>query len=83
MVLFSAGARDFSSLQRPDRVWGLPSRLFNVYGGSFPRDKTTVCQAHPSSAEFHNEWSYICTHPYVFMTYTGLIWLVLYLLLLV
>jgi hypothetical protein len=33
-----AGAKDFSSIFLcPDRLWGPPSLLYNVYRGSFPR----------------------------------------------
>jgi hypothetical protein len=32
-----AGAKDFSSILCPDRLWGPPSLLYNGYRGSFPR----------------------------------------------
>jgi hypothetical protein len=34
-VGFPAGARCFSSPQRPDRLWGQPSLLFSEYRGLF------------------------------------------------
>jgi hypothetical protein len=36
-VRFLSGSRFFSSSQRPDRIWGTPSILSNVYRRLFPR----------------------------------------------
>jgi hypothetical protein len=32
-----AGAKEFSSILCPDRLWGPPSLRYNGYRGSFPR----------------------------------------------
>jgi hypothetical protein len=47
----------FSSPQRPDRLWGPPSLLFNGYRGSFPGVKQPGPEADhspPSSTEVKN-----------------------------
>jgi hypothetical protein len=50
-------ARDFSP-DSPERFWGPPSLLLNVYG-----DSLSGGNSHPSSADVKNEWSYATTPP--------------------
>jgi hypothetical protein len=70
-VRIPAGARDFSPPQnRPDRLWGPPSRLFKGYRGTLPGVKLLGREfehSAPSTAEVTNESSYtytplICLH---------------------
>jgi hypothetical protein len=58
--------RIFSSQYRPERLWGSPNLLFNVYQGSFPEVKRPgreVDHSSLSSAEAMNECSYTSTRP--------------------
>jgi hypothetical protein len=52
-----------SSSNRPNRLWGQPSLVFNGYWGSFPgvkRPRRGVDHSPTSSAEVENEWSCSC-----------------------
>lgn len=56
------GKRVFSSVECPNRLWRLPSLLFNGYRGFFPGVKRTGRQVNhspPSSDDIKNKWS--CT----------------------
>jgi hypothetical protein len=47
--------------QRPDRIWGPPSALFNGYRASFPGSE--VDHSRPSTAVVKSEWSYTSAPP--------------------
>jgi hypothetical protein len=56
-VQFLAGARDFSSLTRPDRLWGPSSLLFNGYRGSLPRGKVAMAWNWPFTSSYCQGWA--------------------------
>jgi hypothetical protein len=62
------GKRFFSSLKRPDRLWGQPTLLFNGYYGSFPRAKRPARELDhlpACSADIKHEWRHTFTpHAY-------------------
>jgi hypothetical protein len=58
------GKRFFSFLNRPDRLWGPHSLLFNGYRSSLPgvkRPGPEVNHSSPSTAEIKNEYAHIST----------------------
>jgi hypothetical protein len=71
---WTAGVRSsawdfFSSPQRSDQLWGLPSLLSNGYRGLYPRMKSS--RGVKLTTHHHqvprSRWSYTSTLPYVFM----------------
>jgi hypothetical protein len=61
------GSRMFSSLLRPDRLWGPPSLLSNGYQGLFLRGWREADHSPPASAEVKKMCIYTFTPPYAFM----------------
>ena len=54
----------FSSSQRPYRLWGPPSSLFNEYQGLFPlRPGSEADHSRPPIYKVKNEWSYTSAPP--------------------
>jgi hypothetical protein len=76
VVRFPETPRDvFSPPKNQDRLWGLPSFLFNRYRGvlysevKWPRRKTNYSPSF--SGEVKSEWNYTSTAPYTFMECMG------------
>jgi hypothetical protein len=64
-----SGIRIPVGANRPDRLWGPPTPLFNEYRRSFPRLKRPgreVFHSSQSSSEIKNEWIYTSTPPLCF-----------------
>jgi hypothetical protein len=64
-------SRNFSSLRRPDRLWGPPNLLCNGYRGALSpgvkRQGREADHSPPASAEVKKMWIYISNPPYAFM----------------
>jgi hypothetical protein len=66
VIEFHAEARDISSSNRPDRLWGQHGLLLKGHRASFPGVKLPKREADnlpSSSAELTNEWTCISTPP--------------------
>jgi hypothetical protein len=65
------GSRIVCSPRRPDRLWGPPNLLSNVYLGLLPRVLKRMGHeadhSFPASAEFKKTWIYMSTPSYAFM----------------
>ena len=60
--------------KRPDKIWGLPSFIFNTYRGSswgIKRWGREADNSVPSSTDAKNEWSYNPFPLYAFMACAG------------